>query len=58
MLVGVPAGDDAGIYDIGDGKALVQTVDVFTPSVDDPYTFGQTSPQIPSATSMPWAACR
>ena len=41
VLVGVPAGDDAGIYDMGDGKALVQTVDVFTPSVDDPYTFGQ-----------------
>ena len=41
VLVGVPAGDDAGIYDLGDGKALVQTVDVFTPSVDDPYTFGQ-----------------
>ena len=41
VLVGVPAGDDAGIYDIGNGKALVQTVDVFTPSVDDPYMFGQ-----------------
>ena len=41
ILVGVPAGDDAGIYDIGDGMALVQTVDVFTPTVDDPYTFGQ-----------------
>jgi selenide,water dikinase len=41
VLVGVPAGDDAGIYDMGNGKALVQTVDVFTPSVDDPYTFGQ-----------------
>jgi selenide,water dikinase len=41
VLVGMPAGDDAGIYDIGDGKALVQTVDVFTPSVDDPYMFGQ-----------------
>jgi selenide,water dikinase len=41
VLVGVPAGDDAGVYDMGDGKALVQTVDVFTPSVDDPYTFGQ-----------------
>ncbi len=41
VLVGMPAGDDAGIYDMGDGKALVQTVDVFTPSVDDPYTFGQ-----------------
>ena len=41
VLVGIPAGDDAGIYDMGDGKALVQTVDVFTPSVDDPYMFGQ-----------------
>ena len=41
VLVGVAAGDDAGVYDIGDGMALVQTVDVFTPSVDDPYTFGQ-----------------
>jgi len=41
VLVGVPAGDDAGIYDMGNGKALVQTVDVFTPSVDDPYMFGQ-----------------
>jgi len=41
VLVGVPAGDDAGIYDMGNGQALVQTVDVFTPSVDDPYAFGQ-----------------
>ncbi|MEA3224806.1 MAG: selenide, water dikinase SelD [Planctomycetota bacterium] len=41
VLVGMPAGDDAGVYDIGDGKALVQTVDVFTPSVDDPYMFGE-----------------
>ena len=41
VLVGMPAGDDAGIYDMGDGTALVQTVDVFTPSVDDPYVFGQ-----------------
>jgi len=41
VLVGVPAGDDAGIYDLGNGQALVQTVDVFTPAVDDPYTFGQ-----------------
>lgn len=41
VLVGMPAGDDAGIYDMGNGTALVQTVDVFTPSVDDPYQFGQ-----------------
>jgi selenide,water dikinase len=41
VLVGMPAGDDAGVYQIDDDTALVQTVDVFTPSVDDPYTFGQ-----------------
>jgi len=41
VIVGVPAGDDAGVYDMGNGQAIVQTVDVFTPSVDDPYTFGQ-----------------
>lgn len=41
VLVGVPAGDDAGVYDMGNSMALVQTVDVFTPSVDDPYKFGQ-----------------
>jgi selenide,water dikinase len=35
------AGDDAGVYRLKDGLALVQTVDVFSPSVDDPYTFGQ-----------------
>lgn len=41
VLVGIPAGDDAGIYDLEDGRCLVQTVDVFTPIVDDPYRFGQ-----------------
>jgi selenide, water dikinase len=41
VLVGAPAGDDAGVYKLDDDVALVQTVDVFTPSVDDPYVFGQ-----------------
>ncbi|MBN1919215.1 MAG: selenide, water dikinase SelD [Verrucomicrobia bacterium] len=41
VLVGVPAGDDAGVYKLDGAKALVQTVDVFSPSVDDAYTFGQ-----------------
>jgi selenide,water dikinase len=41
VLVGAPAGDDAGVFKLNDQIALVQTVDVFTPSVDDPYTFGQ-----------------
>ena len=42
VLIGAAAGDDAGVYAFDDGPmALVQTVDVFSPSVDDPYTFGQ-----------------
>lgn len=41
VIVGFPAGDDAGIYKISEKQALVQTVDVFTPSTDDPFTFGQ-----------------
>lgn len=41
VLIGMPAGDDAGVYQLDEDTALVQTVDVFTPSVDDPYVFGQ-----------------
>jgi selenide, water dikinase len=41
VLVGFDTNDDAGIYLIGEGLALVQTVDFFTPIVDDPYLFGQ-----------------
>ena len=41
VLVGFDHADDAGVYQIGPGTALVQTVDFFTPIVDDPYTFGQ-----------------
>ncbi len=41
VLVGVPAGDDAGVYRLDGELALVQTVDVFSPSVDDAYLFGQ-----------------
>ena len=41
VLVGFDKADDAGVYKIGAEQALVQTVDFFTPIVDDPYTFGQ-----------------
>ena len=41
MLVGFDYADDAGVYQIAPDIALVQTVDFFTPIVDDPYTFGQ-----------------
>jgi len=41
VLVGFDTADDAGVYKISSELALVQTVDFFTPIVDDPYTFGQ-----------------
>ncbi len=41
VLVGFEHADDAGVYLIADGLALVQTVDFFTPVVDYPYLFGQ-----------------
>jgi selenide,water dikinase len=41
VLVGPETSDDAGVYRLNDEVALVQTVDFFTPIVDDPFTFGQ-----------------
>lgn len=40
VLVGLDAPDDAGVYKLTDDLAIVQTVDFFTPIVDDPYAFG------------------
>ena len=41
MIVGLERADDAGVYKISEDLALIQTVDFFTPIVDDPYWFGQ-----------------
>jgi selenide, water dikinase len=41
VLIGFDTADDAGVYKLAPDLALVQTVDFFTPIVDDPYTFGQ-----------------
>ncbi|MBF0252456.1 MAG: selenide, water dikinase SelD [Candidatus Omnitrophica bacterium] len=41
VISGISEGDDAGIYRINDSTTLVQTVDVFTPCVDDPFEFGK-----------------
>lgn len=40
LLVGTETSDDAGVYKLNDQLAIIQTVDFFTPIVDDPYTFG------------------
>lgn len=41
FLVGTETSDDAGVYRLSEGVALVQTLDFFPPLVDDPFTFGQ-----------------
>ena len=40
-LVTADTGDDAAVWDLGDGRALVATLDYFTPIVDDPYDWGR-----------------
>ncbi len=41
LIVGPETADDAGVYRLSDDLALVETVDIITPLVDDPYTFGR-----------------
>ena len=41
LIVGLDKADDAGVYKVTDDIAIIQTVDFFTPIVDDPYWFGQ-----------------
>ncbi|OPJ55575.1 selenide, water dikinase [Alkalithermobacter paradoxus] len=41
LLVGLDTSDDAAVYKLSDEMALIQTLDFFTPVVDDPYLFGQ-----------------
>ncbi len=41
LLVGIHTRDDAGVYKLSEDLALIQTLDFFTPMVDDPYLFGQ-----------------
>ncbi len=40
LLVGFESSDDAAVYEISASQAIIQTLDFFTPIVDDPYTFG------------------
>jgi selenide, water dikinase len=41
VLVGADTADDAGVFRLSQDLAIVQTADVFTPIVDDPYAFGR-----------------
>lgn len=41
LIVGIETSDDAAVYKLNDEMATIQTLDFFTPVVDDPYTYGQ-----------------
>jgi selenide,water dikinase len=41
LIVGMEHAEDAGVYKLRDDLAIVQTIDFFTPIVDDPFIFGQ-----------------
>nr|WP_287493769.1 hypothetical protein [Candidatus Brachybacter algidus] len=41
LLVGNDTRDDAAVYDMGNGTAIISTTDFFLPIVDDPFTFGR-----------------
>ncbi len=41
LLIGIDTSDDAAVYKLSPDIAVIQTIDFFTPVVDDPYTFGQ-----------------
>lgn len=41
LIVGIDTSDDAAVYKLNDEMATIQTLDFFTPIVDDPYTFGK-----------------
>ena len=43
IIIGTATADDAAVYKIDDKRAIVQTIDFFTPIVDDPYAYGQIS---------------
>ena len=41
LLVGFDTSDDAAVYKVSDDLALIQTVDIFPPVVDDPFDYGR-----------------
>lgn len=41
LIVGIETSDDAAVYKLNEDTAIIETLDFFTPVVDDPYTFGQ-----------------
>ncbi|MDZ7816166.1 MAG: selenide, water dikinase SelD [Planctomycetota bacterium] len=53
LIVGTNTADDAGVYRISDELALVQTIDIFPPVVDDPFDYGDTGrPACPDAAGL------
>ena len=58
LLVGNDTRDDAAVYDLGDGTAIISTTDFFLPIVDNPFDFGKIAATNAIATFTLWAAGR
>ena len=58
LIVGIETSDDAAIYKVTDDIAMIQTVDFFTPIVDDPYMFGQIAAATRSVMCGRWEESR
>jgi hypothetical protein len=55
LIVGNHSKDDAAVYDLGNGTALISTTDFFMPIVDDPLSLEGSLLPMPSVMCMPWA---
>lgn len=55
LLVGNETADDAAVYDLGNGTAIISTTDFFMPIVDDPFDFGVLPQPMPLVIFSQWA---
>ena len=58
VLVGLDTSDDAGVFQISEDVALVQTLDFFSPVSDDPFMFGQIAAANSLSDEIGRASCR
>ncbi len=58
LLVGNETADDAAVYDLGNGQAIISTTDFFMPIVDAPFDFGELLLPMRLAIFMRWVASR
>lgn len=58
LLVGNETADDAAVYDLGNGTAIISTTDFFMPIVDDPFDFGRIAATNAISDILQWVVSR